>query len=168
MTTQGRGTRRSKGRSWLTTCDLSYLNFFYFEFDAFVLLDPCGVNLDDLNISLHGFIPLICKFGQSGRGQDLGPCVGFTAREEGGQGRTVDKLLSQKDNLGHNLTPSVGDALMASPAGRRKPTTQSVCPGPFASAHRQKWVAVRQAWVVRPLGRHISSAPAYCQTLMVC
>jgi hypothetical protein len=45
------------------TCDLSYLELVYFEFDAFVLLDPCGVNLDDLNISLHGFIPLICKFG---------------------------------------------------------------------------------------------------------
>jgi hypothetical protein len=47
------------------TCDLSYLELVYFEFDAFVLFDPCGVNLDDFKKLWHGFIPLICKFGQT-------------------------------------------------------------------------------------------------------
>jgi hypothetical protein len=105
MTTQGHGTRRSKGRSWLATCDLSYLKFVYFEFDAFVLLDPCGVNLDDLNISLHGFIPLICKFGQSGRGQDLGPCVGFTAREGGRTGEDSGQVIVPKRQFGTQFDP---------------------------------------------------------------
>jgi hypothetical protein len=121
MPTRGHGTRRGKGRSWLATCDLSYLELVYFEYDVFVLLDPCGVNLDDLNISLHGFIPLICKFGQNLAADKIwGRVLGLLLRRGPGQGEDIRQVMSQRDNLGHNLTSTVGDARRASPGHRPK------------------------------------------------
>jgi hypothetical protein len=59
----------------------------YFEFDAFMLFDPCGVNLDDLKNLFQGFIPLYMQiWAKSDSGQDLWPCVGFTAWEGADRG----------------------------------------------------------------------------------
>jgi hypothetical protein len=43
-------------------------------------------------------------------GRALGSVLGRGGRR-GDSGRTADKLMSQRDNLGHNLMCSVGDAL---------------------------------------------------------
>jgi hypothetical protein len=75
-------------------CDLSYLEFVYFEFDAFVLLELCGFNLDDLNISLHGFIPLICKFGQNLAADKIWGCaLGSLLGRRGGQGENIKQVI---------------------------------------------------------------------------
>jgi hypothetical protein len=71
----------------------------YFEFDAFMLLDQCGVNLDDLNSSLHGFIPLICKFGQNLAADKIwGRALGYFS------GRGIDRE-GQRYNSGQVIVP---------------------------------------------------------------
>jgi hypothetical protein len=86
------------------------LEFVYFEFDAFVLLDPYGINLDGLNILLLDFFSSYMQiWAKSGRGQDLGLCVGFTNREGGraGRGQTEDnrQVIVPKGQFGTQFDP---------------------------------------------------------------
>jgi hypothetical protein len=68
-------------------------------------LTPCGVNLDDLNILLHGFIPLICKFGQNlGADKIWGRALGSLLRR-GRTGRGERTSYCPKGTIWDTIRP---------------------------------------------------------------